>query len=138
MSEEVSGLLRKAGRSLKAAGALLHAGDTDLAASRASYAMFYTAEALLLSRGLCFSKHSGVQAAFGKHFARPAEFDPKFHRWMLEAFAARIAGDYGVDAVLDPRTSRRRSSGFRASWTRPAITYAARRTEHDPELSSVV
>ena len=35
------------------------------AASRAYYAMFYAAEALLQSRGLAFSKHSAVHAAFG-------------------------------------------------------------------------
>jgi uncharacterized protein (UPF0332 family) len=101
MNEEVSRLLAKAERSITAAGTLLRAGDTDFAASRAYYAIFYTAEALILSRGLTFSKHTGVHAAFGKHFAKPAVLDPKYHRWLLEAFAARIAGDYDVDVVLE-------------------------------------
>lgn len=101
MSDEVVGLLFKAERSIAAASTLLRTGDADFAASRAYYAMFYTAEALLLSRGLTFSKHTGVQAAFGKHFARSAELDPKYHRWLLEAFAARIAGDYGLEIVLE-------------------------------------
>lgn len=100
MSQEVSGLLSKAERSIAAASTLLRTGDTDFAASRAYYAMFCAAEALLLSRGLSFSKHTGVHAAFGKHFAKSGEFHSKYHRWLLEAFAARIAGDYGADVVL--------------------------------------
>jgi uncharacterized protein (UPF0332 family) len=115
MSEEIAGLLSKAERSIVAASTLLQTGDTDFAASRAYYAMFYTAEALLLSRSLIFGKHTGVHAAFGKHFAKSAELDPKFHRWLLEAFTARIAGDYGVDVVLEAKEVEetiRRASAF--------------------------
>jgi uncharacterized protein (UPF0332 family) len=101
MNEEVAGLLSKAKRSIAVAAGLLAAGDADFAASRAYYAMFYTAEALLPSRSLSFDEHAGVQAAFGKHFARSAELDPRYHRWLLEAFTARIAGDYGIDMVLE-------------------------------------
>jgi uncharacterized protein (UPF0332 family) len=102
VSEEIAGLLDKAERSIAAAGTLLHTGDADFAASRAYYAIFYTAEALLLSRGLSFSKHTGVHAAFGKHFAQSGELDSRYHRWLLEAFTARIAGDYGAEMVLEP------------------------------------
>jgi uncharacterized protein (UPF0332 family) len=48
----------------------LRDGDIDFAASRAYYSLFYIASALLLSRGLSFSSHSGVIANFGKEFAR--------------------------------------------------------------------
>ena len=99
MTEEVIGLLHKAERSVTAAATLLQAGDTDFAASRSYNAMFYTAEAVLLSPGFSFRKHTGVQAPFGKHFAKGRELDPEHHRWLLEAFAARIAGDYRVDVV---------------------------------------
>ena len=119
MSREVSGLLSKTERSITAASTLLQTGDADFAASRVYYAMFYTAEALLLSRGLTFSKHTGVHAAFGKHFARSAELDPKYHRWLLEAFAARIAGDYGIDIALEraevEETIRRAESFLQAA-----------------------
>jgi uncharacterized protein (UPF0332 family) len=101
VSEEASGLLAKAERSIAAAATLLRAGDADFASSRAYYAMFYTAEALLSAEGLSFSKHTGVHAGFGKHFARAGVLDPMYHRWLLEAFATRIAGDYGVDVVIE-------------------------------------
>ena len=62
--------------------------------------MFYTAEALLNELGLDFNKHSGVHAAFGKHFAQTQVLDPKFHRWLIDSFDKRLIGDYGVEANL--------------------------------------
>jgi uncharacterized protein len=70
VNPEVIALLEKAMRSQKAAAKLLKNGDVDFAASRAYYSLFYTAEALLLSRGLSFSSHSAVIANFGKEFAK--------------------------------------------------------------------
>lgn len=72
----------------------------EFAAGRAYYAMFYTAEALLAEQGLRFRKHGGVHAAFGQHFAKTAQLDPKFHRWLLDGFDKRGQGDYGLEAVL--------------------------------------
>jgi hypothetical protein len=69
-SEQIERLLEKASRSIAASEDLLDGGYPDFAASRAYYATFYVAEALLLSRGLSFSSHAGVIAAFGKHFAK--------------------------------------------------------------------
>jgi uncharacterized protein (UPF0332 family) len=62
--------------------------------------MFYIAEALLSERGLTFRKHAGVHAAFGEHFAKGGLLDPKFHRWLLDAFDKRVQGDYGVEEVV--------------------------------------
>jgi len=42
----------------------------------------------------------GVHAAFGKHFAKTGQLDAKYHQWVLSAFKKRIAGDYGMDAVI--------------------------------------
>jgi len=70
MNPEIEALLEKARRSQKVAAKLYKDGDIDLAASRAYYSLFYTAEALLLSRGLSFSSHSAVIANFGKEFAK--------------------------------------------------------------------
>ncbi len=57
-------LLDKAARALLAARTLLGAGDTEFAAGRAYYAMFYAAQALLNEKGLSFRKHGGVHATF--------------------------------------------------------------------------
>ncbi len=52
MKPEQAALLRKAESSLKAARLLASEAYHDFAASRAYYAMFYAAEALLLGAGL--------------------------------------------------------------------------------------
>jgi uncharacterized protein (UPF0332 family) len=79
---------------------LLQGGQPEFAAARGYYAMFYVAEALLFERGLEFSKHSGVHAAFGEYFAKTRQMDPEFHRYLLEAFESRLDADYGVDISL--------------------------------------
>lgn len=63
--------------------------------------MFYIAEAMLNEKGLAFSKHSGDHAAFGENFAKTKEMDAKFHRWLIDAFDKRLAGDYGVEANIE-------------------------------------
>ena len=53
-------LLRKAGENIGAASTLIEQGYYDIAISRLYYAMFYSAEAVLLCENLSFSKHSAV------------------------------------------------------------------------------
>ena len=57
--------------------------------------MFYAAEALLWSKGLSFSSHSAVSAAFGKEFAKTGILDKKLHRYLMDAQDERTKGDYG-------------------------------------------
>nr|MBI3614244.1 HEPN domain-containing protein [Nitrospirota bacterium] len=100
MSEQTRKLLDKSGRAIRAAELLLAGDDPDCAVGRAYYAMFYAAEALLVEQGLRFRKHGSVHAAFGEHFAKSEVLDPKYHRWLLDAYDARILADYGVEAGL--------------------------------------
>jgi uncharacterized protein (UPF0332 family) len=94
-------LLVKAAHAIHSAELLLEAKEIDFAAGRAYYAMFYVASALLNEKGLRFRKHGGVHAAFGEHFAKPRLMDPKFHRWLLDAFGRRLQGDYDFEAALE-------------------------------------
>ena len=100
MNPEVKALLEKAKRSQKAAAKLFKDGDVDFAASRAYYSLFYTAEALLLSRELSFSSHSAVIANFGKEFAKTGILNPKFHHYLMESQDRRNIGDYSVLAEV--------------------------------------
>ena len=94
-------MFEKASRAIRASELLLREElDPETSISRAYYAMFYVAEALLNERGLRFRKHGGVHAAFGEHFAKTKTLDPKYHRWLLEAFNKRVSADYGVEALL--------------------------------------
>jgi len=100
MNPETQKLLDKAAHAIHAAALLLEGGEPDFAAGRAYYAMFYTAQALLLERGLRFSKHSAVHASFGREFAKTGRLAPRFHRWLLDAFDERIRADYSTGSLL--------------------------------------
>lgn len=100
MKEGTRNLLGKAERAVQATRALLDSVGAEFAAGRAYYAMFYTAEALLHERGQQFSKHSGVHAAYGREFAKTGLLDPKFHRWLLDAFDARLQDDYDAESLV--------------------------------------
>jgi len=100
MKSEVEELLDKARRSIKTANNIFKDGEVDFAGSRAYYALFYIAEALLLERGLAFSSHSAVIASFGKEFAKPKTLNPKFHNYLIKAQDRRNIGDYAIGAHL--------------------------------------
>ncbi len=100
MKEHSQKLFAKALDTVEGAEGLLNMEKEELAAGRAYYAMFYIAEALLYEIGLVFSQHGQVIAAYGKHFAKTKELDPKFHHWLRGGFDTRISGDYDVDAEI--------------------------------------
>ena len=95
MTPEQSDLLLQAMESLKAARLLQNNGYHGFSASRAYYAMFYVAEAFLIGKGLSFSKHSAVHAAFAQHFGKAPDMPPEFHRHLAQGMEVRHAGDYG-------------------------------------------
>lgn len=98
--DESKALLRKAERYIKSAELLFQDKDYSSAASRLYYAMFYCAEAVLLTKGITSSSHKGVVAAFGKHFVKTGVFPQHLHAWLREAFDKRQIGDYESLPVL--------------------------------------
>lgn len=102
MREYARKLLEKTLDAIEAAEGLTNMGKAEIAAGRAYYAMFYIAEALLFNQfDLKLNRHGQVIAAYGKHFAKTKELDPKYHRWLRDGFEKRISGDYGVDSGID-------------------------------------
>jgi uncharacterized protein (UPF0332 family) len=102
MREYARKLLDKALDTIEAAEVLTNMGKAEIAAGRAYYAMFYVAEALLFNQfDLKLNRHGQVIAAYGKHFAKTKELDPKYHRWLRDGFEKRISGDYGVDTGIE-------------------------------------
>jgi uncharacterized protein (UPF0332 family) len=100
MKPEQGSLLRKAEDSLNAAKLMQQNGYYDFAASRAYYAMFYLAEALLLEYGLAFSKHSAVLAAFGERFTKAGLVPAELHRYLRDGQDSRNVGDYHFGGTL--------------------------------------
>jgi uncharacterized protein (UPF0332 family) len=102
--KDISDLVKKAKESLEAARYLLKSGYPDFSAGRSYYAMFYTAEAMLLTKNLSFSKHKAVISAFGKEFVKTGVIPPRLHHYISDAFDIRQAGDYGpIDSVSEEK-----------------------------------
>jgi uncharacterized protein (UPF0332 family)/predicted nucleotidyltransferase len=99
MEPEIERLLELAHDSLDAARELFESRSEfyGFAASRAYYAMFYAVEAALLSKGLSYSRHTGVIGGFNQHFIRTGIFPIEFHKLLQDAFELRQLGDYGTE-----------------------------------------
>jgi uncharacterized protein (UPF0332 family) len=106
MKEETGLLLLRAEEAIESADILLKQGYLADSTSRAYYAMFHVAEALLNEKNLSFSKHGNVHGAFGEHFIKTAIFDKKYHKWLLAAFSRRIASDYDAAARFQSSSVR--------------------------------
>ena len=89
-------LMKKAKDSVEAAKSLFENNFYDFSASRSYYAMFYAAEAVLLTKNLSYSKHSAVIGAFGREFVKTKIFSQKLRDYLAHAFDIRQLGDYGT------------------------------------------
>jgi uncharacterized protein (UPF0332 family) len=67
-----------------------------VAVTRAYYAMFYAASALLASKGITRGKHSGVHSAFGEHFVKTGLIEVEYAKMLAHAFDSRLDSDYDV------------------------------------------
>jgi uncharacterized protein (UPF0332 family) len=94
--DDISLLFEKAEQSIDAARLLHSQKFFPFSVSRAYYAMFYAAEALLTSLGLSYSSHGAVIGGFGREFAKTELLKRKYHRWLIDAHDMRSMGDYGV------------------------------------------
>ena len=97
MTAELSAYIDKAKESLTASKLLADNGLYDFAGARAYYTMFYIAEAFLWQKGLSFSSHAAVIAAFGRDLAKPGLVPVEFHRYLIDAQDKRTQADYGID-----------------------------------------
>lgn len=94
-SDEIRANLDRAEATLQAAKVLLATNFLNDAASRAYYAAFHAATALLLSEGLSFSSHTGVLRAVSLNFVKPGKLPNYYGRdlnWLAEL---RQVADYG-------------------------------------------
>ncbi len=94
VSRDIPQLMARAESSLSAARLLIDNGYFTEAVSRAYYAMFYAATALLHSEGITVSKHSAVIAQVGQYFAKTGQLEPRLHRLLIDMFDERQLADY--------------------------------------------
>ena len=73
--KEIEDFVEKSEKFLKTAEQALSIRDYDSCVSRCYYAMFFMAEAALLTKKLSASSHKGVISLFGEHFIKTGIFD---------------------------------------------------------------
>jgi len=127
MKTAVEALLAKAARSRRAAALLGEQDYLDFAASRAYYALFYVAEALLLAEDLSFSSHAALIAGFGKTFAKTQRLAPRFHRYLIDAQDIRNGATTKSERASAGRRSLSCSPGWMNSWPLPRLSCRMKR-----------
>jgi uncharacterized protein len=105
--DEILANLERADTNLQVAKELLDKGYYDVSASRAYYAAFYAASALLLNAGIDTSKHSGVIALIHQHFVKSGKLGQEQGRNLNWLFELRSVGDYGVSLHVDLDDARK-------------------------------
>jgi len=104
--KEIASLMARAQRYLKSAEILFQDGDYESSVSRVYYAMFYSAQAMLLTKGLSFSSHKGVISAFGENFIKAGIFPREMGRELNRAFQKRQIGDYEYTFVISKEEAK--------------------------------
>ncbi|MCU0913532.1 MAG: HEPN domain-containing protein [Planctomycetes bacterium] len=77
------------------------------AVSRAYYAMFYAVLALLATKELGTSRHSGTISLFDREFVKPGDLPKELSRALHLAFERRQQADYGELIQLDEQAVTR-------------------------------
>lgn len=104
--KKVGTLIERATRAIASAELLLKENDYDGSVSRSYYAMFYAAEALLLTKGLSFSSHKSVISLYGEHFVRTGIFKHDIGKKLKKAFERRLKADYSFDPQIDEEEAK--------------------------------
>lgn len=74
--------------------------------SRAYYAMFSAARALLSTERLDSAKHSGVISLFNQHFVKPGTVNKNLGKYLNEARSLREKSDYADFVVVSREEAR--------------------------------
>lgn len=104
--KDLADLIRMAKESFEVAEDLFKSKHYGFSASRSYYAMFYAAEAVLLTKNLSFSKHKAVIAAFGKEFVKTDLLPQPLHQYLRNAFKLRQLGDYGFPGSVSEKKAQ--------------------------------
>lgn len=86
--------MEQADDALQAARTLIDADLPRDAVNRAYYAIFYSVLALLVTRRLGTSKHSGALTLFSREFVKSGLLPPEMARLARRAFDRRLEADY--------------------------------------------
>ena len=101
LTRKLNVIMTKSKGTLKIARQLYEQDYYSDSISRAYYAVFHSLQAILLTIGLSFSKHSGIIGAFNKEFVYKEIFPRDFHKIIERLFKDRQIGDYEYEENLN-------------------------------------
>lgn len=101
----IDGYIKKAEKKLEVAKKLLKSSDYEDAVSRAYYAVYHAAQALLLSEGEHAETHKGVITLFGLLFVKTGKFSKNLGKYLANLKDDRESGDYEVFSFIDEETA---------------------------------
>ena len=109
MDKEIVSLLKasldKAEDKLETAEMLLKTKKYADAVSRAYYAAFHAAKAVLLTEGLSTNTHHGLMNLFGLHFVKTGKVGKKFGKYLNNLKDDRENSDYDIFSVIDAKVA---------------------------------
>lgn len=101
----INGYIEKAEKKLGVAEKLLKSDDYEDAVSRAYYAVFHAAQALLLTEGQRAESHKGLVTLFGLLFVKTGKFSRNLGKYLANLKDDRESGDYEVFSYIDRETA---------------------------------
>ena len=105
--ELIKGQLGRAEEKLQAAKALFAAGFIDDAISRAYYAIFHAASAVLFAEGITVGSHHALVAMFGLYLVKPGKIARRFSHILSRVKDEREGGDYDIFSVFETEDAER-------------------------------
>ena len=96
--EYVEKCLQSASEALDEAKLLLQSSKLRGAISRAYYAMFHAARAILYQKGIKPKTHSGVRVMLSQHVVKEGIVSKELEKSLSKAYDMRQLSDYEVDA----------------------------------------
>lgn len=97
----VEASLLRAEKALRSAKLLEENGEPEDAVSRAYYAMFHAARAILFSKGVKAKTHRGTISLFGEKIVKEGVLSRKFADMLRKALDLRQKSDYELYAELN-------------------------------------
>lgn len=102
----IDSFLERANKYLDSAKLLFDNHDYESCVSRLYYAMYYSVEAVLLTKQLSFSSHKGVLSGFGQHFVKTGIFPREMSRQLNKAFEKRQLSDYSTMFAIEEEEAK--------------------------------
>jgi uncharacterized protein (UPF0332 family) len=103
---EIESLFQRAKKYLRSSELLINEGDYESSVSRTYYAMFYSAQAILLTKKISVSTHKGLITTFGEIFIKTGILPKELGRELNRAYQKRQLGDYEYTLIISAEEAK--------------------------------